>query len=301
MTIPLVRAEYGNVNGDVVIITLPEDKVIITVAQTGALVNKGMNPNVPEQPDEIIASAVECYNEGAAIVHIHARDESGENTSNPKTFKTIRDGIRGKCRLIIQFSTGGGPNLTQEQRIECIKAEPEMASLNMGSLMRISGPYKGVPFSNLPSEIERYLSMMRDTGVKPELEVYSVAMFREVNDITKKGLVEKPYYINLVLGMKYQGACDATPKILSTMIDFLPEEAMFNCTAVGSAQLPITTMAMIMGGCVRVGLEDNIFYKKGEPTTNARLVARTVRIAKELGKEPATPDEAREILGLKPL
>ena len=260
-----------------------------------------MNPNVPEQPDEIIASAVECYNEGAAIVHIHARDEAGENTSDPKTFKTIRDGIRGKCRLIIQFSTGGGPNLSQEQRIECIKAEPEMASLNMGSLMRISGPYKGVPWSNMPHEIEMYLSKMKETGVKPELEVYNFAMFREVNDIIKKDLVEKPYYINLVLGMKYQGACDATTKILSTIVDFIPEEAIFNCTAVGSAQLPITTMAMIMGGCVRVGLEDNIFYKKGETATNARLVARTVRVARELGKEPATPDEAREILKLKPL
>jgi 3-keto-5-aminohexanoate cleavage enzyme len=289
------------VNGGVPIIKLPEDKVIITVAQTGALVNKQMNPHVPEQPDEIIASAVECYNEGAAIVHVHARDESGENTSNPEIFKTIRDGIREKCRLIIQFSTGGGPNLTQEQRIECIKAEPEMASLNTGSLMRITGPYAGVPFSNMPHEIELYLTKMRDMGVKPEMEVYSFAMFREVNDIIKKGLVEKPYYINLVLGMKYQGACDATPKILTTMIDFLPEEAMFNCTAVGSAQLPITTMAMIIGGCVRVGLEDNIFYKKGETATNARLVARTVRIARELGKEPATPDEAREILRLKPL
>ena len=127
-----------------IIIKLPADKVIITVAQTGSLVDKKMNSNIPEQPDEIITSAVECYNEGAAIVHIHARDETGENTSNPKTFKTIRDGIRDKCRLIIQFSTGGGPNLTQEQRIECIEAEPEMASLNMGSLMRISGPYQGV-------------------------------------------------------------------------------------------------------------------------------------------------------------
>lgn len=282
-------------------IKLPADKVIITVAQTGSLVDKKMNPNIPEQPDEIIASALECYNQGAAIVHIHARDEAGENTSDPKTFKTIRDGIRERCRLIIQFSTGGGPNLTQEQRIECIKAEPEMASLNMGSLMRISGINAGLPFSNMPHEIELYLNKMRDIGVKPEMEVYSLAMFREVNDIIKKGLVEKPYYINLVLGMKYQGACDATPKILSTMVDFLPEEAVFNCTAIGAAQLPITTMAMIMGGCVRVGLEDNIFYKKGEMATNARLVARTVRIARDLGKEPATPDEAREILGLKPL
>ncbi|MDB9823268.1 3-keto-5-aminohexanoate cleavage protein [Deltaproteobacteria bacterium] len=102
-------------------IKLPENKVIITVAQTGALVNKKMNANVPEQPDEIAASAHECYNEGAAIVHIHARDKNAQNTSNPEIYKAIRDGIREKCNLIIQYSTGGGPELTQEQRIECLK------------------------------------------------------------------------------------------------------------------------------------------------------------------------------------
>ncbi|MFC1869285.1 3-keto-5-aminohexanoate cleavage protein [Thermodesulfobacteriota bacterium] len=282
-------------------IKLPDNRVIITVAQTGALVNKKMNPNVPEQPDEIIASANECYNEGAAIVHIHARDEKGENTSNPEIFKRIRDGIREKCPLIIQFSTGGGPELTQEQRIECLNARPDMASLNMGSMMRISGKYAGIAWSNMPHEIESYVSRMGEMGVKPEMEVYNLAMFRDVNAVIEKGLVDKPYYINLVLGMRYQGACDATPKILSTLHDCLPDDAYFNCTAVGPAQLPITTMAMILGGCVRVGLEDNIYYRKGEPATNAQLVARTVRIARELGKEPATPDEAREILGLRPV
>ena len=280
-------------------IKLPDNKVIITVAQTGAIVNKQMNPNVPEQPEEIIASANQCYNEGAAIVHIHARDRNGQNTSNPEIFQKIRDGIREKCNLIIQYSTGGGPELTQEQRIECLKACPEMASLNMGSLMRISGKYVGIAWSNMPSEIELYVSRMKELGVKPEMEVYNLAMFRDVKDVIEKGLVDKPYYINLVLGMRYQGACEATPKILFTLYDYLPEDALFNCTAVGSAQLPITTMAMIMGGCVRVGLEDNVFYSKGNLATNAQLVARTVRIARELGKEPATPDEAREILGLK--
>ncbi len=277
---------------------LPKDKVIITVAQTGALVTKDMNPNLPEQPGEIAASAYECFNEGAAVVHVHARDADGVNTSDPKVFQAIREGVAEKCNLITQFSTGGGPNLTQEQRIECLQAQPEMASLNMGSMMRISGDYAGVPWSNMPNEIEWFVTQMRDAGIKPEMEVYSLAMFREVNAVIEKGLVEKPYYINLVLGMRYQGACDATPDILTTLYDFLPDDAFFNTTAVGSAQLPITTMAMILGGCVRVGLEDNIYYRKGELASNAQLVARTVRIARELGKEPATPDEAREILGL---
>ncbi|UCG64352.1 MAG: 3-keto-5-aminohexanoate cleavage protein [Deltaproteobacteria bacterium] len=282
-------------------ITLPDDKVIITVAQTGALVTKQMNPNLPEQPDEIAESAYACYNEGAAICHIHGRDKQGHNTSDIEVFKAIHKGIRGKCNIILQDSTGGGPNLTQEERINCLNAGPEMASLNMGSLMRVSGQYAGVPWSNMPHEIETYVTRMKEVGVKPEMEVYSHAMFRDVTDVIKKGLVDKPYYVNIVLGMRYQGACDATPKTLLSMIDFLPEDTIFNCTAVGSAQLPLTTMAMLMGGCVRVGLEDNIYYGKGEFATNAHLVARTVRIAGELGKEPATPDEARHILGLKTL
>lgn len=282
-------------------IPLPEDKVIITVAQTGALVTKQMNPHLPEQPEEIASSAYACYNEGAAIVHIHARDPSGQNTSRVEIFQEIHDQIRGRCNLIIQDSTGGGPNLSQEERINCLKAGPEMASLNMGTMMRLSGPYAGIPWSNMPQEIETYVKRMRELGIKPEMEVYSHAMLRDVNNLVNQGMVDKPYYINIVLGMKYQGACDATPRILLSILEMLPAEAIFNCTAVGSAQLPLTTMSMILGGCVRVGMEDNLFYSKGQMVEgNAQLVARTVRLARELGKEPATPDEARRILGLRP-
>lgn len=279
-------------------IKLPDNKVIITVAQTGALVTKQMNPNLPEQPEEIAGSAHACFNEGAAIVHIHARDEVGENTARVGIFQEIHDRIRARCNIIVQDSTGGGPNLTQEERINCIKAGPDMASLNMGSMMRIAGQYRGTAFCNLPEEIESFVTQMKSRGIKPEMEVYSHAMLREVENLINKGLVEKPYYVNIVLGMKYQGACDATPKVLNSILDMLPPDSIFNCTAVGSAQLPLTTMAMILGGCIRVGLEDNIMYRKGELATNAQLVARAVRLARELGKEPATPDEARQILGL---
>ena len=280
-------------------IGLPEDKVIITVAQTGALVTKSMNPSLPEQPEEIAESAHACYSEGAAICHIHARDKEGKTTGSKEVFQQIHDRIRAKCDIIIQDSTGGGPNLTSEQRIECLHAKPEMASLNMGSLMRVSGQYAGIPFSNMREDIETYVTRMRELGVKPEMEVYSHAMFREVENLISKGLVDKPYYINLVLGMKYQGAVEATPRYLESLIDFLPEDAIFNVTAVGTAQLPLTTMGMILGGCIRVGMEDNIYYSKGElAKSNAELVARSVRIARELGKQPATPEEARKILGL---
>jgi len=281
-------------------INLPEDKVIITVAQTGALVSKSMNPNVPEQPGEIAESAYACFQEGAAICHIHARDKDGKTTGSKEVFQQIHDQIRAKCNIIIQDSTGGGPNLTFEQRIECLYAKPEMASLNMGSLMRVSGQYAGTSFSNMREDIETYVTRMRELGVKPEMEVYNHAMFREVENLINKGLVERPYYINLVLGMKYQGAVEATPKYLNSMIDFLPEDVIFNVTPIGAAQLPLTTMGMILGGCIRVGMEDNIFYRKGElAKSNAQFVARAVRIARELNKEPAAPEEARRILGLR--
>ncbi len=278
--------------------SLPNNKIIITVAQTGALVTRKMTPHVPLQPDEIAASAYACYNEGTAIVHIHAKDKNGENTADVATFEAIHAQIRSLCNIIIQDSTGGGPNLSQEERVNCLQAGPEMASLNMGTLMRVAGPYAGIPFSNLPSEIEDYVTRMRQLGIKPEMEVFSHSMLRDVNNLVSKGLVEKPYYIDIVLGMKYQGACDATPAILTSIMAMLPEHSIFNCAAVGPAQLPLANMAMLLGGCVRVGLEDNIFYRKGELATNAQLVARIVRIARELGKEPATPDEARQILGL---
>ena len=282
--------------------SIPSDRVIITVAQTGAITNKKLNPNVPEQPAEIAESAYECFNEGAAICHIHARDPKGENTSDEAIFKDIHQKIRKKCDLIIQDSTGGGPNLTQEQRIECLKAQPEMASLNMGSLMRIGGPYKGVPWSNMPEEIDLFIGEMNKRNIKPEMEVYNHAMLEEVQRLIAQGKVTEPYCVNLVLGMRYQGAEAATPQNLASLVNRLPKGVLFNTTGVGKDQTSTATIGMLMGGSVRVGLEDNIYYAKGElAKNNAQLVARIVRIARELGKEPATPREARSILGLKQL
>jgi len=281
---------------------LPEDKVIITVAQTGAFPTKAMNPNLPEQPEEIAVSAYDCYNEGATIAHIHARDPKGETTGSADVFRDIHDRVRKRCNLIIQDSTGGGPNLTIEQRTGCLEAYPEMASLNMGTMMRTLGPYAGTPFANTRADIEAFVTRMKKFGAKPEMEVYNLTMFREVRNLIEKGLVQKPYYANLILGMAYQGALEANPMYFPIYLQFLPPDTIFNTLGVGPAQTPVATLGMILGGCVRVGLEDNIYYRKGElAKSNAQLVARIVRIARDLGKEPVTPDEGRQILGLKPL
>ncbi|MBU4566537.1 MAG: 3-keto-5-aminohexanoate cleavage protein [Desulfarculus sp.] len=282
--------------------SLAKNKVVITVAQTGAMSSKSMNPNVPEQPVEIADSAYECYNEGAAICHIHARGKDGLPTADTDIYQDIHDRIRAKCNMIIQDSTGGGPNLSQEERIQCLKTGPEMASLNMGSLMRIGGPYKGTAWSNLPEEIDHYVKEMAKYNVMPEMEVFNHGMLVDVRRVIKEGLVKKPYYVNIVLGMRYQGAEPATPDTLYSIVKSLPPDTIFNCTGVGSMQTPMATMAMLLGGCVRVGLEDNLYYTKGElAKSNAQLVARIVRIARDLGKEPATPDEARAYFGLTPV
>ena len=279
---------------------LPAGKVIITAAINGALVDKGMNPNVPEQPDEIAQAALECYNAGAAIVHIHARDEQGKPTGTKEKFEEIMSAVRGKCsEIIVQFSTGGGANLTIEERVRCLDAKPESASLNMGTLMRQTGAYAGTPFSNLTKDIEAWAAKMNELDIKPEMECYSQSMYRDVNNLIKKELIKPPYYINFVLGMQYQGAIEATTETLVSMAQFLPADCYFNITATSAAQLPITTMGMIMGGAIRVGLEDNIYYSRGAlAKSNAQLVERSARIARELNIEPVSPDEARQILGI---
>lgn len=281
---------------------MPENKVIITVAQTGALVTKAMNPGIPEQPEEIAQSALECYNEGAAIVHIHARDPQGKTTGSAAVFRDIHQRIRDKCPVIIQDSTGGGSNLTIEQRTECLEAYPEMGSLNMGTLVRTIGEAAGTPFMNTRKDIEGFVARMNQFGVKPEMEIYDLAMFLEVRNVIEKGLIQKPYCVNLILGMQYQGALEGNILYFPTYLNHVPEDCYFNTLGVGRLQTTLGAMGMVLGGNVRVGLEDNLYYSRGVlAKSNAQLVARIVRVARELGKEPCTPEEARKLLGLKPL
>jgi 3-keto-5-aminohexanoate cleavage enzyme len=284
-------------------VKLPDNRMLLTVSLSGAATYKSMNPNVPEQPDEIAQAALDCYNEGTAIIHIHARDKEGMPTGDPGVFQEIKEKIRAKgVKAIIQFSTGGGPNLSVEERMACLDVLPESASLNVGTLMRVAGKYKDVPWINSRTDVARFATRMKELGIKPEMEIFTPTFFREVTVLEKAGLIEKPYHVNLVLGMPYQGAIDSTPRHLLSMLEFVPEDTCVNVSGVARAQLPLTTMAMILGCCVRVGMEDNIYYSKGVlAESNAQLAARTVRIGRELGKEPCTPEEARQFLGIEPL
>jgi 3-keto-5-aminohexanoate cleavage enzyme len=274
-------------------------KVIITCALTGGIHGKEANPNLPEQPDEIVEQGIAAWREGAAILHVHARNPDGSNTMSPSIYRELHERLCADTDAIVQLTTGGSPVLSVEERLNTVLLAPEMCSLNLGLLnFFIRG--QQVFFSNHRSDIVRFAKEMRARGVKPELEAYNEAMLEEAEYLIGTGLLEPPYIINCVLHTPTQGGLRGTPRNLMGMLDRLPSQAICNVSSMGRTQLPITTMALSMGLNVRVGMEDNVYYRRGELVEhNARLVARTVRIARELEREPASPEEARTALGLR--
>jgi len=274
-------------------------KVIITAALTGAGHGKEANPNLPEQPEEIIEQALQCRDAGAAIVHLHARDKSGNNTMSLDIFRKIHEGIKTSSDLIVELSTGGGPTLPNEERIAPMLLKPEMASLN--TFMMIM-PVKGVetPFIYKRSEIEESARRARELGVKPAIAILNFTCLEEAENLIEKGLVDRPYVLDIGLNLPAQGTLRGTWRNLVALVERIPEGAVFNVAAGGEAELSLTTMGMLLGGNPRVGLEDNVYYVPGRlAKSNAELVARTARIARELNLEIATPDEARETLQLR--
>jgi 3-keto-5-aminohexanoate cleavage enzyme len=275
------------------------DTVIITCALTGGIHGKEANPNLPEQPDEIVAQGVAAWRAGAAILHVHARNPDGSNTMSPEIYGELHRRLCAETDAVIQLTTGGSPTLTVEERMNTIRLAPEMNSLNLGLLnFFIRG--QQVFFSNHRSDIARFAAEMRARGVRPEMEAYNEAMIEEADHLIAQGLLEPPYVLNCVLHTPTQGGLRGTPRNLMGMVERLPAGTIGFVSSMGRTQLPITTMAMAMGLHVRVGMEDNVYYRRGELVDqNARLVERAVRIARELEREPATPAQARAILGLR--
>lgn len=281
------------------------NKVIITCALTGGIHGKEANSNLPEQPDEIVEQGVAAWQAGAAILHVHARKPDGSNTMDPEIYAGLHERLCAETDAVVQLTTGGSPVLPVDERLNTVLLSPEMCSLNMGLLnFFIRG--EQVFFANHRSDIERFAHEISARKVKPELEVYNSAMLEEVHHLLSLGVFEPPYTINFVLHTPTQGGQRGTPKNLLDMVERLHdlpvprEDLRVNVSAMGPTQLPITTIALAMGLNVRIGMEDNVFYRRGELLeNNAQLVGRTVRIARELDREPATPDEARESLGLR--
>jgi 3-keto-5-aminohexanoate cleavage enzyme len=273
-------------------------KVIITAALTGGIHGKAANPYLPEQPDEIVQQGLDAWRAGAAVIHVHVRDREGNPTGDLDIFREVHDRLREECDAIIQLTTGGGLGVPIEKRIEITSLQPESCSLNLTTCCFTIGGRESF-YQNFPSDILAFSQRILELGIKPELECYSIESLDDARWLIDQGMLTKPYYINIVLGIPAQGAIKAKPQNLLEMVSRLPADSIFNVCATGRMQLPLTTMGMILGGNARVGLEDNVYYAKGKlAENNAQLVERTIRIARELNLEIASPDEARDMLGI---
>ncbi len=295
---------------------MAERKVIVTIAPTGGMASKEQNPNIPTQPGEIADDVYRCYDAGAAVVAVHARRPDDQATCNPEIYRDINERIRAKCDIILNNSTGGGINgdmlkegpdgfmeLSFEERLKGMEAGAEMCTLDPTTIVA-SFEGREIVMNTSPARCRELATKMMERGIKPEWEVFSPThLLQDVMALLKDGLDNPPYFINFVLGADrgFQGAMPYSPKILQDMVDLMPDNAVFNVSAIGPAQLNAALQSLLLGGHVRVGLEDNLYYERGVLANNVQLVERIVRIIRELGMEPATPAEAREIMGLKPL
>ncbi len=268
------------------------DKLIITAALTGAEVTRDNNPNLPITPAEIAAAAYDCYQAGASIIHLHVRNEDETSTQSAEVYKETIDLIENKCNVIIQVSTGGAVGMSAEERLQPVFLKPEMATLSTGSVN-----FGNDVFMNPPEYLEKFARTMLDYGVKPEIEAFDVGMINNALQLVKKGLLCEPLHFDFV--MDVPGGIPGTVKNLLHMTESIPPASTWTVAGMGRTELPLGTAAIILGGHVRVGFEDNIYYTKGVlAESNAQLVERIARVADIHDRPVASPDQARKILGL---
>jgi 3-keto-5-aminohexanoate cleavage enzyme len=289
------------------------NKTIITIAPTGGMASKASNPNLPTQPEEIAESVHKSYQAGAAIAALHARRADDQATCNADIYRRINNLVRERCDIIINNSTGGGssgdmlserPDSLFEnnftERLKGLDANAEMATFDGFTAVDVFGE-REILVITTPSRCEQMARRFQERKIKPEWEVFNPAhIIQDVTRLIAKGYDKPPYYINIVLGAdrNFQGAMPYSHDVLTAMVKLLPPLSIWCLSAIGPAQLPGTTQALLLGGHVRVGLEDNSYYRKGVLATNEMLVERTVRIANELNLDIASAAEARDMLDL---
>ncbi|MGD8521783.1 MAG: 3-keto-5-aminohexanoate cleavage protein [Desulfobacterales bacterium] len=268
------------------------EKLIITVALTGNVPTKEMNPNLPVTADEVAADVRRCVEAGAALFHVHARDVHQQPTLDIDAFKERARKIKAVAPdVIIQLSTGGRAGKDWEARATPVRLLPEMASFTTGS-----NNLPGMIYENSPQFIEFLAKVFQETGVKPEIEVFEAGMINNALFLQKKGYIRAPLHFQFVLGAP--GSMPASVRNLSFLADSIPSGSTWTVAGIAKSEIPLAAAAIVMGGHVRVGLEDNLFLPDGSPASNPRLVEKIVTIAEEVGREIASPDEAREILSL---
>jgi 3-keto-5-aminohexanoate cleavage enzyme len=284
------------------------EKCIITAALTGAATRKEQNPNVPYTKDEFVAEAVKCYENGASIVHIHARDpEHGAPTPDLDILAGIIEGIRAECPIVINLSTAISPFATKEQRIAVVETfKPEMASLNTNSMNFAVGDWKEhkvlfeIVFENTFQQLEWYGKTMKEAGTKPELEVYDMGGLYNVLFMKDSGLFVEPLHFQFVFGVL--GGMPFSTRNFGLFLESIPENATWSACGVGPASFQAAFHSVVNGGHIRVGLEDNIWVDKGKLAEGSwDLVRKAVDICKVADREVATVEDTRKMLGLKGL
>jgi uncharacterized protein (DUF849 family) len=290
------------------------NKVIVLVAPTGGMAFKSQNPHLPTQPYEIARDVYDCYNAGASVVAVHARRPDDEATCDANIYRRINELIRARCDIVINNSTGGGVHgdmvrqidggmwdTVWEERLKGMEAGAEMCTLDACTFVASFGG-KEVLLNTSPSRCQSLAEEMRKRGIKPEWEVFSPThIVQDATTLIQMGFDEPPYVFNLVMNAHrgFQNAMPYNPKSLQFMVDLLPEGSIFCVSGIGPAQLPAGANSLLLGGqIIRVGLEDNLYYRQGQLARNVELVERTVRILREMDYEIATPAEARQIMGL---
>lgn len=299
-----------------------KQKTVVTAAITGSIHTPVMSEYLPITPREIADDAIRAWEAGAAVCHIHVRNpETGQPTPDLDLFREAITRIKSACDMVVCITSGGGIGMTAEQRLMPVSTfKPELASFNAGSvnfaLFHAMDKYKEFKFDweskylamtedfifpNTFKSMKEFARIFNENGTKPEFEVYDSGMVNNVAFLIERGHVKKPVYIQFVMGVL--GGITPSSENLLFLVDYarkLIGDFEFSVCVAGRAQFPICTQSLLLGGNVRVGLEDNLFLEKGVMAkSNAEQVAKIVRIARELGIEPATPSEARQILGLK--
>jgi len=273
------------------------EKLIITAAICGAEVLKEHNPAVPYTVEECVREAKSAYDAGASIIHLHVRWDDGTPTQDRGRFKEVMDAIKAAIPdVIIQPSTGGAVGMSDDERLQPLELLPEMATLDCGTL-NFGGDEV---FMNTENTIKYFATKMNELGVKPELEVFDKSMIDMALRLHKKGFIHKPMHFDFVQGVN--GGISGDLRDFVFLRGSIPHDATYTVAGIGRFEFPLAMAAIIDGGHVRVGFEDNVFISKGVlAKSNGELVAKVVRMANELGREIANPHEARQILGLKPI
>ena len=300
------------------------NKVIITCAVTGSIHTPTMSPHLPITPAAIADQAVQAAEAGASILHLHARDpDTGQPTADPDVFMQFLPVIKSRCDAVINITTGGSSLMTLDERLAApILAEPEMASLNMGSMNfglfpmkkrhdnwkfdwepKLLDATRDVVFQNTFANIEQIFTTLGDgCGTRFEFECYDIGHIQTLSFYLREGIINRPVFVQFVLGVL--GGIDASPQSLmhmhATTERLLGDGFQFSVLSAGRMQMPLATLGAILGGNVRVGLEDSLLINKNQlATSNAEQVSKVRRILEELGYEIATPQEARDMLQLK--